>query len=81
MRILQREIVTRYMVSFTPGETKKLAAHPVWQHHIGRVGRGDKSSQATLSRKEINAVCDVLGVNGREFMATQLAKQIPGNGQ
>jgi hypothetical protein len=75
MRIVKVEYVTRYQINFTPNETRALLAHPEWsvivstkssQHN----GRGDRPSGcAMLTKKQINEVCDVLGINGREFMA------------
>lgn len=69
MRILQQEVVTRYCVEFSPGETKALRKHPVWSLIIGlRSNGGGVTAAATLTKTQINQVCDVLGINGREFM-------------
>jgi hypothetical protein len=70
MKLHKLETVIRYQVSFTPGETTRLLAHPKWQHRIGVTQNRGRSrwAGATLTRSEINDVCDVLGINGREFL-------------
>lgn len=75
MKIVKIEHVTRYQVNFTPSETLTLLEHPDWRMVVST-----KSSQhnghghnpagcAMLTKKQINEVCDTLGINGREFMA------------
>ncbi len=73
MRILRTETVVRYDVDFSPRETRTLKQHAKWSplistkasEHNGNVTIG----RATLTKRQINDVCDVLGINGREFMA------------
>lgn len=69
MRITQSATVVRYDVTFTPLETKLLLAHPAWRHRVAITGNGtNRYGAATLTKSQINDVCDVLGINGREFM-------------
>ncbi len=68
MKICKAETVVRYSVVFSPGESRTLRAHPKWKHRIGDNG-GAGAAMGNFSKKEINAICDVLGINGREFFA------------
>lgn len=80
MKVHKVETVTRYHVTFEPHETKVLRAHPKWQRIVSIAGSRDNVRQragvvfgaAMLTKKQINEICDVLGVNGREFMARAL---------
>ena len=65
--------VTRYQVSFTPGEAKLIAQSKRWAPIIRQQesSRGNVFAMATLTKHQINEVCDYLGVNGREWFAQQ----------
>lgn len=75
MRIVKVEVVTRYQVEFTPAETRVLSKYERWAKVISITssihnGHGrNPMGRATLTKRQINDVCDELGVNGREFMA------------
>lgn len=78
MKIHRAETVVRYHVSFLPHEAKVLDQHEVWSKvmHV-RPARSyqancqyHRGAEAALTRNQINDICDVLGVNGREFMAS-----------
>lgn len=84
MKIRKVEVVTRYQVEFLPHETKVLRANEWWRERISvkqsqRNGRhpNDQWGRATLTKSEINRACDLLGVNGREFMARALGEVRP----
>lgn len=76
MRIVKIEHVTRYQINFTPPETRVLMKHPTWSSVVSikssqHNGHGrNPAGCAMLTKKQINEVCDVLGINGREFMAS-----------
>jgi hypothetical protein len=82
MKIVKIECVTRYQINFTPAETRTLLAHPRWSAAIStrssvHNGHGhNPAGCAMLTKKQINDVCDVLGINGREFMAQAKEKAI-----
>lgn len=65
--------VTRYQVSFTSGETRRIAADPRWHNIIRphRTARGNLTALAMLTKVQINEVCDLLGVNGREWLLSK----------
>ena len=65
--------VTRYQVTFSPGETKQIAADKRWNNIIRprKTNRGNVTAMAMLTKSQINEVCDFLGVNGREWFAGQ----------
>lgn len=72
MKITRAETVVRYQVSFTPREVEKLCLHTKWRNRIGirPMGHGaPRFGDAMLTKTEINDVCDVLGINGREIMS------------
>lgn len=74
MRIVKSETVVRYQVEFSPREMAVLDQHPNWcqvVHPCTKHGC-DSWGAATLTKRQINDVCDALGVNGREFMASQV---------
>lgn len=65
--------ITRYQVSFTPYEVTRLKGERRWHNIIRetRTSRGNITAMATLTKSQINEVCDFLGVNGREWFAAQ----------
>lgn len=76
MRVNQVSTVTRYDLQFHPRETKLLLAHEKWRHRISvraatnnKRHPNDQWGAATLTRTELSEVCDVLGVNSREWLA------------
>lgn len=73
MKINRTETVVRYDVTLTPWETSVLRNHSKWQAVVSikssEHNGGPLFGCATLTRTQINDVCDVIGVNGREFMA------------
>lgn len=81
MKIHRAETVIRYQVSFTPHEVEKLCLHAKWRNRIGvrpaGHGRSPGSGDAMLTKTEINDVCDVLGINGREYMAGLPEMEVP----
>lgn len=74
MRIVKSETVVRYQVEFTPKETRTLLEHQDWRQIISTKssrhnGYGSNPiGKAMLTKRQINDACDVLGINGREFM-------------
>ncbi len=81
MKIHKTETVVRYQVTFTPPEMKKLMAHDRWRHVVGlrrEQGTG-RWGDASLTKRQFNDICDVLGYNGREMMAT-LLRDLRGDG-
>lgn len=74
MKISTVETVTRYRVWFTPGELNKLRQHDDVSRWLftTRTARGNLMGHAQLTKSQINRVCDVLGINGREWMAKEL---------
>lgn len=73
-------------MSFTALEIDLLAKHPKWSTRIVAGGtkmdrrggmRLQRRGQATLTRSEINDVCDVLGVNGREWLSKHVDGEEP----
>lgn len=73
MKIHKAETVIRYHITFTPREAAELAAHPDWAHRIKPNAARHGSAEAMLTRVQINQVCDVLAINGRELMAEYAA--------
>ncbi len=74
MKVSTVETVTRYRVWFTPGEIRKLLEPEDTRHwlFVTRTARGNVQAHAQLTKSQINRVCDVLGVNGREWMERHL---------
>lgn len=73
MKLQQVETVVRYQVYLEPPEAAVLGRHPKWRHRIGRRKSGQPGGDATLTKTELSEVCDVLGVNGREWLANSMA--------
>lgn len=76
MKVHKVETVTRYQVTFDPRETALLLADEKWCHVVSTKcsvhnGTGGMFCAATLTKAQINQVCDLLGVNGREWFAAQ----------
>jgi hypothetical protein len=82
VRIHKTETVVRYQVTFSPDETRTLMAHPEWQHVISTKcavnngHRGNAIGGATLTKRQLNDVCDVIGVNGRAVFAELSRKAV-----
>jgi hypothetical protein len=82
VRIHSHETVTRFQVAFDERETETLLAHPEWKLHISTKmaehnGHQRLRGAAQLTRGQINDICDVLGINGREFMAGVYVGELP----
>lgn len=82
MKIVKVEVATRYQINFTPAETHVLLKHPKWSAIVSTKssehnGHGSNPAGcAMFTKKQINEVCDVLGINGREFMASAVPPSV-----
>lgn len=76
MKLHRVQTVQRFDVTLEPEEAELLLAHPKWKHRVGNPKPPQTTRDATLTKKELNAVCDVLGVNGREWLAAALSRKV-----
>ncbi len=75
MKIHSVETIVRYQVTFSPRETKLLRRRPKWANIISVASSKTKGGAwwgcAQLTKSQISEICDILGINAREFMASQ----------
>lgn len=74
MKIHMVEVVTRYQVTFSPQETAILMRDGRWQSILSTKATDNNGRKqcgmANLTKTQIAAACDVLGINAREWFAS-----------